>query len=183
MLDSLKNKKIEQKINSSSDVVIFTNQEDNTLLENIETEKINTKGCEIKEIENALFINIDVSSGGLRITDYNQWIDLEKSIKEANQKNIIIIMNGTLENFKDKKEKQLFIDTLCDLRRTTSKNIWVIHDGENSTYSMERGIKYLSINNSEINTEDPIEVAKETKYLEITISENNEITYEYKKVF
>lgn len=183
LLDSLKNKKIEQKINSSSDVVIFTNQEDNTLLENIETEKINTKGCEIKEIENALFINIDVSSGGLRITDYNQWIDLEKSIKEANQKNIIIIMNGTLENFKDKKEKQLFIDTLCDLRRTTSKNIWVIHDGENSTYSMERGIKYLSINNSEINTEDPIEVAKETKYLEITISENNEITYEYKKVF
>ena len=183
LLDKLKNKKIEQTINSSSDVVIFTNQEDETLLENINTEKIISKGYETKEKENAIFINIDVSSGGLRTTDYNQWINLSKEIKETKQKNVIIIMNGTLENFKDNKEKQLFVDTLCEIKRATSKNIWVIHDGENSTYSMERGIKYLSINNKTIDEKDPLNVAKETKYLEITISEDNKISYEYKKIF
>ena len=183
LLDSLKNKKLEQKINDVSDIVIFTNQADEKLVENISVEKIISKEFSTTEIENALFINIDVSSGGLRTTDYNQWLDLQNVIKEKNQKNVIVIMNGTLEDFKDKKEKQLFIDTLCDLRRSTSKNIWVIHDGETSTYSMERGIKYLSINNSDINTNEPIDVAKETKYLEITITEDNKISYEYKKVF
>lgn len=183
LLDSLKNKKLEQKINDVSDIVIFTNQADEKLVENISVEKIISKEFSTTEIENALFINIDVSSGGLRTTDYNQWLDLQNVIKEKNQKNVIVIMNGTLEDFKDKKEKQLFIDTLCDLRRSTSKNIWVIHDGKTSTYSMERGIKYLSINNSDINKNEPIDVAKETKYLEITITEDNKISYEYKKVF
>lgn len=183
LLDSLKNRKLEQKINENSDVVVFTNQEDESLLENIKTNKMISKGYETKEIENTLFVNINVSSGGLRTTDYNQWVKIEQDIKKANSKNIIIIMNGTLEDFKDKKEKQLFIDTLCDLRRSTSKNIWVIHDGENSTYSMERGVKYLSINNGEIDSENPLDVANGTKYLEITINKDNELSYEYKKIF
>ena len=78
---------------------------------------------------------------------------------------------------------QLFIDTMCELKRSTTKNIWILHDGQDSTYKMERGIKYLSINNNEINTKDPIDVAKETRYLEITISKDNELSYEYKKIF
>ncbi len=183
LLDTLKNKKIEQKVNENADVVVFTEQENEEILENINTQKIISKGYESNEIENALFINIDVSSDGLRITDYNQWIDIQNTIKETKQKNIIIIMNGTLEDFTDSKEKQLFIDTLCELKRATSKNIWVIHDGSSSTYSMERGVKYLSINNSDINSSEPIEVARETKYLEITISKDNELSYEYKKLF
>ena len=183
LLDTLKTRKLEQKVNESADVIVLTNQEDESLLENIKSEKIISKGYETKEIENALFVNIDVSSGGLRITDYNQWINLQNTIKETSQKNVIIIMNGTLEDFTDSKEKQLFIDKMCDLKRSTSKNIWVLHDGEESIYSMERGLKYLSINNSEINSEEPVDVAKGMKYLEITISEDNELSYEYKKLF
>jgi hypothetical protein len=152
LLDKLKNKKLEQKVNENADVVILTNQEDVNLLENIKSEKNISKGYIAKEIENALFVNIDVSSGGLRITDYNQWVDLQKAIKATEQKNVIIIMNGTLEDFTDSKEKQLFIDTMCELKRSTSKNIWVVHDGEDSTYSMERGVKYLSINNERTNS-------------------------------
>jgi hypothetical protein len=109
--------------------------------------------------------------------------DLQKAIKATEQKNVIIIMNGTLEDFTDSKEKQLFIDTMCELKRSTSKNIWVVHDGEDSTYSMERGVKYLSINNERTNSNDPLYVATNMKYLEITISKNNEISYEYKKIF
>ena len=183
LLDSLKNKKIEQKVNSSADIAIFTNQEDEECLENITVHKITTNEFSTTEIENALLVNIDVSSGGLRTTDYNQWIELKNVIKEKSQKNVILIMNGSLESFIDKKEKQLFIDTLCDIKRNTSKNIWVIYDGETSTYSMERGIKYLSINNMDVNKKEPLDVAKETKYLEITITKDNKISYEYKKVF
>ena len=183
LLDTFKNRKLEQKINANADVVILTNQEDTELLKNIETEKITTKGYTTKEIENALFINIDVTSGGLRITDHNQWINLQNVIKETSQKNVIIIMNGKLEDFTDDKEKQLFIDTMCELKRNTSKNIWILYDGEDSTYSMERGVKYLSINNNAIDSEEPVEVARKTKYLEITISKDNELSYEYKKLF
>lgn len=185
LLDSLKNRKIVEKINNEADVVIFTNQQEENVLKDkdIKISKINSKGYETKEIENALFINIDVSSGGLRITDYNQWLEFEDAIKTTRQKNIIIIMNGTLNDFTDEKEKQLFIDTLCEIKKSTSKNIWVLHQGENSNYSMERGVKYLSINNEDVNSLEPIDVAREVRYLEITISETNELTYEYKKLF
>ena len=183
LLDTLKNRKFEQKVNENADVLILTNQEDENLLENIKSKKITSRVYSTKEIENALFISIDVSSGGLRITDYNQWINLQNAIKETKQKNVIVIMNGTLEDFTDSKEKQLFIDTMCELKRNTSKNIWVLYDGENSTYSMERGVKYLSINNESVNINEPSNVAKETKYLEITISKDNELSYEYKKLF
>ena len=183
LLDKLKNKKIEQKINTNSDVVIFTNQEDEALLENINVEKIVSEGYSTKEKENALFVNIDVASGGLRTTNYKQWINLQKEIKETSKKNVIVIMNGTLEDFKDTKEKQLFIDKLCEIKRATSKNIWVIHDGESSTYSMERGVKYLSINNSNIDSNKPLEVAKKAKYLEITITEDNKMSYQFSDVW
>ena len=91
-------------------------------------------------------------------------------------------MNGSLNSFNDSLERDLFVDVLCDLKRQTSKNIWVICEGEKTGYSMEREIRYLFLSNDWIDNYNPLEVATETNYLLITATEK-EVSYEVKRLF
>ena len=88
-------------------------------------------------------------------------------------------INYDSDNFSDNNEARLFIDMLCDLRREVKKNIWVLHTGNYTDYSMERGIKYLGINN---NTTDAFEIGSNTNCILITVNGKN-LTYEIKNVF
>ena len=182
LLDSLVKKRVEQKMNNTAEVVVFTSQENEDLISNITAEKIISKGYSIQSVEGSLFITLDVSSGGIRISDYNQWGNLEKDIKDAEEKNIFVVMKGSLNDFTDDKERKLFIDTLCDLKRKTSKNILVIQDGSNTEISMERGVKYISVNNGDIDKNDPLDVARNTKYIEITVAESGDVFCSRKNV-
>lgn len=181
-LDKLTNTKIEQLINKNANLAIFTTEQLSEKTKNIKTEILSMNKYSIKENEEATYITIDVSNGGLRKTDYTQWVSLQKDIKNTSNKNIFILMKGTLESFTDVSEKQAFIDTLCDLKRSTSKNIWLIYQGDYTTYSMERGIKHLIIGNEWIDKIEPLEVAKNTKCLIITLDGKN-LTYEIKNIF
>ncbi len=181
-LDKLTNTKIEQLINKNANLAIFTTEQSSEKTKNIKTEILSMNKYSIKENEEATYITIDVSNGGLRKTDYTQWVSLQKDIKNTSNKNIFILMKGTLESFTDVSEKQAFIDTLCDLRRSTSKNIWLIYQGDYTTYSMERGIKHLIIGNEWIDKIEPLEVAENTKCLIITLDGKN-LTYEIKNIF
>lgn len=182
LLDSLVKKRVEQKMNNTAEVVVFTSQENEDLISNITAEKIISKGYSIQSVEGSLFITLDVSSGGIRISDYNQWGNLEKDIKDAEEKNIFVVMKGSLNDFTDDKERKLFIDTLCDLKRKTSKNILVIQEGSNTEISMERGVKYISVNNGDIDKNDPLDVARNTKYIEITVAESGDVFCSRKNV-
>ena len=181
-LDKLTNTKIEQLINKNANLAIFTTEQSGEKIKNIKTEILSMNKYSIKENEEATYITIDVSNGGLRKTDYTQWVSLQKDIKNTSNKNIFILMKGTLESFTDVSEKQAFIDTLCDLKRSTSKNIWLIYQGDYTTYSMERGIKHLIIGNEWIDKIEPLEVAENTKCLIITLDGKN-LTYEIKNIF
>ena len=91
-------------------------------------------------------------------------------------------MNGTLDNFTDLNERLLFIDVISDLRMYYQKNIWIISYEDYTEYSMEKRIKYLSVNNTNFDTKEPIEVAENTEYILISIGKE-EMTYEIKRVF
>lgn len=182
LLDKLVNEKFKEKIRQNIDVSIFTSQSDENIIEDFTSSKIISKKYEKENIENTLFLSIDVSSGGLRISDYTQWINLLNDIENAKESNVIIVMNGSLNDFSDEKERKLFIDTLCDLKRKTSKNILVTQFGNATEISMERGIKYLSVNNSSVDRNDPLDVATNLKYIELSISQNNDIYCEIKNI-
>lgn len=181
LLDKLKNSKLENELNKNSDLVILTSQNEEFEL-NITKPIIKTTSYSKNSYENTDIIPIDVTNGGLRTTDYTQWLNLQTDIKNSKNKNILILMKGNLENFTDNNEKKLFIDVMCELRRNTGKNIWIINEGDYTDYSMERGVKYLSVNNENYDTKEPIEVAKNTSYILITIDKGN-LTYEIKNVF
>ena len=180
LLEHLKNKKLEEVINKNSKIVIMPKQNDENLLANIAADKIVPKAYDVKNYKYATVISLNIADGGLRVTDSNQWISLKKDTKEAN-KNVLIVMNGNLEDFTDSMEKSLFIDVLCDLRRNSGKNIWVIQTGDNTDYSMKRGVKYLSIGDGQLENPD-LQAIKDTNYIEITVNPDK-MTYEIKNVW
>ncbi len=198
MIEWLKNKKLVQDINNTADKVIFTDSvseeiinkyfssgdsDDENQLEvlkigKIEKEFYENKNYDILENELATIITMDISQNSIRKSDGTQFENLRKDILDDDTGNIIIIMNNTIDNFPDLKERRVFIDMLCELKRETKKNIFVIHNGYYNDYSMERGVKFLSINSKY----DEIEDLFDYKYLVLSIFER-EISYEYKKIF
>ena len=182
LLDKLKNSKLESTLNKNADLIILTNQDSTYENSNITKPIIKASSYSKTSYENTDIITIDVTNGGLKDTNYTQWLNLQTDIKNSKNKNILVIMKGNLDNFKDTKEKQLFIDVMCELKRNSSKNIWILNEGDYTDYSMERGIRYLSVNNENFNLSEPIEVAEKTSYILITIEENN-MTYEIKSLF
>ena len=135
-------------------------------------------GYNVESYNNSTFITIDSSKSGIRNTDSSQWTNIQKDIKNTSSNNVFIIMNSSLDNFTDNEEVQFWIDMMCDLRRETNKNIWVLHKGQYSDYSMERGIKYIGINNSTKLEEMPTN----TNYILITVNGKN-LSYEIKNVW
>ena len=182
LLDKLKNAKIESSINKNSDLLILTSQENKDLLSNITVPTIHPSAYEVTSYENTEIIKINVKNGGLRNTDYTQWINLQTDIKNSNNKNILILMNGNLDNFTDESERKLFIDIMCEIKRNNNKNIWIINEGSYTDYSMERGIRYLSVNNQNFDSKKPLESSLNTSYILITIA-GDTLTYEIKNVF
>ncbi len=183
LLDNLNNAKIIDSINSNSDLLILTKSESGELSSNIKKQVIVKEPYKVTSYEKFDLVTLDVTNGGIRTTDYSQWLNIQNDVKKSKNKNIIILMNGTLDNFTDSNERKLFIDVMCNLRRESSKNILVLNSGISTDYSMERGIRYLSINSSDYDTSSPIDVAKNSEYILISIDENNNLTYEIKKVF
>ncbi len=182
LLDRLTNNSIKKLMNEKADLVLFTTKQDDKVLETVTAKNFSVQEYSKTEDEEATYITLDVSNGGIRKTDYTQWISIQEDISNTRNKNVFILMKGSLEDFTDLNEKQAFIDTLCDLRRKTSKNIWLIREGEYTTYSMERGVRYLIIGNELVNKDDPMDVAKNTKYMVISVN-GNELSYDIRRVF
>lgn len=182
LLDRLTNNTIKNIINNNANLAIFTDEQDEQKLENITVKNFSFGEYSKTEDDEATYITIDVSGGGLRKTDYTQWLSLQEDVKKTSNNDVFVLMKGTLDDFTDSSERQAFIDTLCDLRRSTSKNIWLIRSGEYTTYSMERGVKHLIIGNELVNNDDPMDVAENTKYMVISIN-GDELFYDVRRVF
>ena len=182
MLDHLKNVKSLSQMEEEADLIILREMPTEEELENLTTPVLSPTSYSKTSYNTFDFITLDVSKGGLLKTDAQEWLNLKADIRNSSHKNILILMKGTLGDFTDSREKQLFIDVISDLRLDYQKNIWVISYQDYTEYSMEKRVKYLSVNNLNYNTKEPIEVALNTEYITISIS-NSEMTYEVKRVF
>lgn len=180
LLEHLKIKRLEETINKNSEIVIYPYKNSEEMLVNISKEKVVSDLYSVSNKGSLTIISLNVASGGLRATDGNQWISLQNDIKKAN-KNVLIVLNGNLDSFNDDMEKDAFTNMLFDMIKSTDKNIWVIQKGKNTEFSVDRGIRYLTIGSYAFK-EGTLEEIKNTKYIMITINEN-EMTYEMKNVW
>lgn len=179
MIDNLRNTALINSINNNADLTILTTKTDETLLKNIQTKKIISKNYDLMQTDFATFITMDISNKSIRTTNSEQYLFLKDDVIDSDNKNIFIVLNDSIDNFTDLNERKLFIDMLCELKRETKKNIMVFHSGHFTGYTMERGVKFLGINTTNISPEN---LAKYYSYILITVSEDN-IYYEIQKIF
>ena len=201
MINWLKNQKLFDSINKDSDLLFFTNNIstkcENIFIksgdfvdnkndskyyvpsyETISKDTLKNVGYDVFSYDSCTIITMDISQNSIRKSDSTQFKHIEGDIVDDETGNVILVLNNTIDNFEDLKERRVFVDMLCELKRKTNKNIIVVHNGYFQDFSMERGVKFLAVNNSVLDFKN---YAK-AQYLLLSIN-NHEISYEYKNIF
>ncbi len=97
----------------------------------------------VSEDDNAVYISLDTSNGGIRGTDSSQWDLLTSTVKASKKKNVFIITNSGVFG-KDDFENEVVIDYLASI----DKNVFVVSMGESSNYKNINGVKYFEIDST-----------------------------------
>ncbi|TWH59764.1 uncharacterized protein DUF2233 [Desulfitobacterium sp. LBE] len=102
-------------------------------------------GYQSSTYQNSTFLHLDVSQGGLRRSDPQQWTRLFTALDDIQSANLFLLMSLSPADFINAKEAQLLKDTLANYREATGKNIWVLFPGPADQSELDRGVRYISI--------------------------------------
>lgn len=133
-------------------------------------------GFSAYEDNNALYLYLDVSKGGIRATDGDQWNKITEAVSASDKKDIFIISDKSVFGASD-FENKVFKDYFSGLK---GKNIWVINRGNTNTYRYEDGISYFTLANQQ-KEEFSAEQLKSYKYLEFTFGKTT--GFEWKNLY
>jgi hypothetical protein len=167
--------KMSKVINENLDMAVFAGTKAAALAKDIKKPALVT-GTEYKtyQVKNSTFIQLDISKGGLRRSDPEEWIWLFNELDKMAGSNAFIVMSSGTETFINAKEGQLLRDTLADYQKKTGKNVWVFYQGPENKSQMDRGVRYISCAGF---TQDSSR--DNAKYLSVTVM-GNSISYEFK---
>lgn len=100
----------------------------------------NPKDFEKKEDENALYIRLNGSKGGLRATSSNQWNQLANALWESKKDNVFLIVDGSVFGSSEFENK-----VLTDYLSSLDKNVYVISEGARNTYKKIGDVHYFTL--------------------------------------
>ncbi|ODA40606.1 phosphodiester glycosidase family protein [Desulfosporosinus sp. BG] len=166
-------------INENLDMAVYTGSHAASAVRDMKKPALITE-TEYKayNYKNCNFIQLDISKGGLRRSDPEQWLWLFKELDNLTGSNAFIVMSDAPATFINTKEGELLKDTLAEYREKSGKNVWVLFQGDVNQSELDRGVRYIScagFSSSDFSPEKPTAA----KYLEVTVM-GNDITYELK---
>lgn len=121
---------------------------DQPLVDSLKKYKATGSGYATFEQNGVFFIMLDSSKGGLRVTDYNQWLKLQKDLQSLTDKTkiVFVALDRAPEKFSDSLEGELLKKVLSDCVRNKGVDIWLLCGGAESFDSrMENGIHLISL--------------------------------------
>lgn len=131
-------------------------------------------GYKTYHYKNSTFIQLDVSKGGLRLTNPAQWTSLFNELESSNGDQIFLSMDCAPPSFNNSKEGQLLKDTLAKYHQETGKNVYVFYPGSTDQAQLDRGVRYISCAGFSTSTS-----GKQAQKLMVTVL-GDQITYEFK---
>lgn len=166
-------------INENLDMAVYTGSQAASAVRDMEKPALITE-TEYKtyNYKNCSFIQLDISKGGLRRSDPEQWLWLFEELDNLTGSNAFIVMSDAPATFINAKEGELLKDTLAEYREKTGKNVWVLFQGDVNQSELDRGVRYSSCAGFSIPDFSP-EKPTAAKYLEVTVM-GHDITYEFK---
>ena len=121
--------------------------------------KITGKGYAVSSEKGANFMLLDATKGSLRLTDYNQWINLQKDLASLDKsKALFVVLDRMPENFSDTLEGDLLKKILISHAKSSGSSVWVIGGAGAAPFSSraEDGVHFVSI--PSINSPEPATV-------------------------
>lgn len=107
-----------------------------------ETENIAAiTGFTKQSINNNLLLTVNNLKGGIKNTDASQWPLLISAVENATEKSIVILMPNSVYSLEE-NEKIVF-DALLAEATEKGKAVYVVYEGSETDYAMEKGVTYL----------------------------------------
>lgn len=146
--------------------------------ESVSSPSIKVSNYGREDTEHSLFLKLDNSKGSIVSTKGEQWDWLMNVFKKGvTQKNVFINMPLDIEKYKDKEELKILTDILKE--NLKGKNIFIITYGDNNTYRVFEGIRYITVCEiPEFSYEDPKGTLEKLKYGKFTIIDE-EVYFEF----
>ncbi len=183
LLSNLVKNKYVEKLNSEVDAMILLNESVVLMGEETDVLMIVNNGYKCENVNNATFISINMLNNGIRKTDYTQWTSFQNDIKNSKNKNIFLMLNGTLSEFDDIKEQELFEQQIKELEQEFNKNIFLIMQGEKTSFEIINGVKNIEFGNDLIDESGAEKLMHESSYVEFTVYDDGRVEYEKKKIY
>ena len=182
LFDKIKNNKLINNFNTNSDLVIFTKGTQNTqYISDLTTKYISSKLYTKINYNQFTIITIDVSSSGIANTNFSQWESLIDDLDNT-KKNVLIILNNSLDTFSDDLEKDFLLNKLISKSEETSNRYWIIQNGKTTNNVNYNRIKILTIGNSSVDNSNINNVIDNYKYINIYLK-SDDIYYDIKNIF
>ena len=144
----------------------------------VPTVKVTNYGRE--DTEHSLFLKLDNSKGGIAETKSGQWewlLDVFK--KGVKQKNIFVTLPLSYDK-NNKYEAKILSDKLKE--NLPDKNIFIISYGDNNTYEVREGIRYITVMDiPKFSKENAFGILGNLKYAHFTITEDD-VCFEFRNI-
>ncbi len=140
-----------------------------------------TNAYRISKHMDAIFFNINTAKGGIRATDSSQWTKLLNDLESRNETNFILFLTSPVfgtNGFTDKLEAELLHSKLVEAKEK-GKNVFVVYGGNSTSSDLIDGIRYISLNTSQINNKADI---SNISVVEFVVNGSN-ISYQIDKVY
>ncbi len=128
-----------------------------------------------KEDENALYITLDTSKGGIKKSDSTQWDMLISAINNTSRKNVFLLADDSLFGSSE-IENKVIGDYLSEL----SKNVFVITKGEENSFKNMNGVKYFTLSDTD---KDILDLDYLSGRMVLEFSFGTDVTFSWKKLY
>lgn len=176
LLDNLAINKL-SNVSKDMGLNLFTNHIDTKLVEKLsDNYTVVSSGYSHTKFKNSSFIKLDNRNGGIRATDYNQWIWLLDILHSTDSDSIFVTLPNSL-SFKDKLEEDLFFDTFKKLKDERDIDIWIFTGGNNKDFEVDAidGIRLVKLKSYPDHKK--IDIYNDLKYMTFTVNDGY-VTYE-----
>lgn len=181
LLDNLAANKL-SNITKDMDLNIFTNHIDNKFAQQLsDNYSVVSSGYSHTKFKNSSFIKLDNRNGGIRATDYNQWIWLLDLLNKIDSDSVFVTLPASL-NFKDKLEEKLFFDTFKKLKEEKGIDVWIFAGDYNKDFEIEAmdGIRIVKLKSYPAQNE--IDIYNDLKYMTFTVNDGY-VTYQIQNLY
>ncbi len=127
----------------------------------------------VSEDDNAVYVCLDTSNGGIRNTDSSQWELLKQAASESKRENLFVITNDDVFG-SDSFENRVIEDYLSEI----DKNVFVVSMGNNAAYKNIKGVKYFTL---DATPDGSLSLASDRRRKLIEFHFGETVTFEFKE--